>query len=179
VLIHWPGSSYPISPHKPTNRVTELPVEPHPPLASAVAAAPAPPTLAQRIVAFTFLGAFGLTILTVVLTGLAVRNPTARRAPETTAVTLTIGEPRTVNLLFESRSAVEDVGFTVDLPAGIELMDRAGLRRVAWNTRLAAGNNLLPLTLVARGGRGGQLAARLEHGDSRKTFVVDLAVSAR
>lgn len=177
MLIHRPGSSYPISPHKPTNRVTEPQAERDPP--TAAAAAPTRPTLAQRIVAFTFLGAFGLTILTVVLTGLAVRSPAARRAAEPTAVTLTVGEPRTVNLLFESRTAVEGVAFTVDLPAGIELANRAGLRRVAWNTRLAAGNNLLPLTLVARSGRGGQLAARLEHGDSRKTFVVDLAVSAR
>ena len=37
------------------------------------------PTRAQRLVAFGFLGAFGLTILTVLLTGLWVRAPHARR----------------------------------------------------------------------------------------------------
>jgi hypothetical protein len=125
------------------------------------------------------LAAFGATILTVVLTGLWVRSPAARRTPEPTAVTLTVDEPRTVNLLFESRTAVDDVQFIVDLPAGIELRDRVGVRRVAWKTHLVAGNNLLPLTLVARNGRGGQLAARLEHGESKKTFVVDIAVSPR
>jgi hypothetical protein len=36
------------------------------------------PTRAQRIVAAAFLGAFGLTMLTVLLTGLAVRAPRSR-----------------------------------------------------------------------------------------------------
>src|SRR5262245_47822961 len=39
---------------------------------------PAPPTRAQRLAAFGFLGAFGLTILTVLLTGLSVGAPSAR-----------------------------------------------------------------------------------------------------
>jgi hypothetical protein len=137
------------------------------------------PTLAQRIVAFTFLGAFGLTMLTVILTGLWVRSPSARRAPETTAVTLTIEEPRSVNLVFDSRAAVGDVELTVDLPLGIELVGRPGERRVVWHTALAAGSNALPLTLVARGGTGGELAARLRHGDERKTFAVELVVAER
>src|SRR5262252_3059461 len=41
-------------------------------------AKPPPPTRAQRIAAFGFLGAFGLTILTVLLTGLSVGAPSAR-----------------------------------------------------------------------------------------------------
>jgi hypothetical protein len=45
---------------------------------------PPRPTRAQRIVAAAFLGAFGLTMLTVLLTGLAVRaprSPTGADAP--------------------------------------------------------------------------------------------------
>jgi len=139
----------------------------------------APPTPWQRISAFAFLGAFGLTILTVILTGLAVRSPTARRAPETQVVTLAIAQPHTVNLLFTSRAQLEDVRFTVDLPPGIEVNGKAGVRRISWSSPLTAGNNLLPLTLVARAGNGGQLAAQLQHGGSHKTFVVDVAVSPR
>ena len=37
-----------------------------------------PPTRGQRLAAFAFLGAFGLTILTVLLTGLSVGAPSAR-----------------------------------------------------------------------------------------------------
>jgi hypothetical protein len=40
---------------------------------------PTRPTRAQRLVAFGFLGAFGLTMLTVLLTGLWVRSPSAHR----------------------------------------------------------------------------------------------------
>jgi hypothetical protein len=139
----------------------------------------APPTPWQRISAFAFLGAFGLTILTVILTGLAVRSPATRRAPENQAVTLAVAEPHTVNLLFTSRTQLDGVRFTVDLPAGIEMNGKAGVRRISWSAPLAAGNNLLPLTLVARAGGGGQLAAQLQHGGSHKTFVVDVAVGPR
>jgi hypothetical protein len=135
------------------------------------------PTRAQRIVAFGFLGAFGLTMLTVILTGLYVRSPSSRRGPETPAVTLTVGEPRTINLVFGTREPVEDVEFTVDLPAGIELATHPGERRVVGRAQLAGGDNALPLTLVARSGRGGQLAARLAHRDDRKVFVVDVTVA--
>ena len=151
-----------------------------PPVESQQRNAPRPkPTLAQRIVAFTFLGAFGLTMLTVILTGLWVRSPSARRAPEATAVTLTLDEPRSVNLVFDSRAPVGDVELTVDLPTGIELVGRPGEQRVVWHTTLAAGSNALPLTLVARSGTGGELAARLRHGDERKTFAVSLVVANR
>jgi hypothetical protein len=134
------------------------------------------PTRAQRIVAFTFLGAFGLTMLTVIFTGLWVRSPRAR-VLETTTVTLAIGEPRSVNLVFDSPAPVGDVELTVDLPAGIELVDRPGERRVVWHTTLASGSNALPLTVVARSAGGGELAALLRHGDERKIFVVELAVA--
>lgn len=149
-------------------------------LSSDAAPSPRPrPTLAQRIVAFAFLGAFGLTMLTVVLTGLYVRSPSARRALETPAVTLTIEEPRTINLVFGARSALADVELTVDLPPGIELVTHPGERRVVSRSELAAGDNALPLTLVARSGPGGQLAARLRQGGERKVFVVDVTVAQR
>lgn len=148
-----------------------------PPVESPQTSAQRPkPTLAQRIVAFTFLGAFGLTMLTVVFTGLEVRSPSARRAPATTVVALALGEPRVVNLVFDSPAPVGDVELTVDLPSGIELVDRPGERRVVWHTALTAGSNALPLTVVARGGTGGELAALLRHGDQRKIFVVELEV---
>ena len=47
-----------------------------------------------------------------------------------------------------------------------------------WRARLAGGDNALPLTLVARSGRGGQLAARLRQGGDQKVFVVDVTVAA-
>jgi hypothetical protein len=137
------------------------------------------PTRAQRLVAFTFLGAFGLTMLTVLMTGLAVRSPSSRRTTEAPAVTLTIGEPHTIDLVFDAGAGLADVEFTVDLPPGIELTDHAGERRVMGWAKLAAGSNALPLTVVARSGSGGQLAARLRQGDAQKVFVVDLTIGPK
>ena len=119
-----------------------------------------------------------MTMLTVVLTGLYVRSPSSRRAPDTPAVTLTIGEPRTINLVFAARKAVSDVEFIVDLPAGIDLVDRPGERRIEGRAKLAPGDNALPLTVVAREGNGGQLAARLRHRAEQRTFVVDVSVAS-
>jgi hypothetical protein len=154
--------------------VTESPVEP----SKDASAASVRPTRAQRVSAFLFLFAFGATILTVILTGLSVKSPAARRKPENQAVVLAVAEPRTVNLLFATRARFDEVEFTLDLPPGVELADRPGVRRVAWRAPLAAGNNLLPLTLVAHGGQGGELAARLVHGGALKTFVVDLEIGS-
>jgi hypothetical protein len=160
----------------PSNR-SSRPIVTAPPLETKPATPARPkPTRAQRVVAFTFLGAFALTMLTVVYTGLYVRSPNARRAPETPAVALTIGEPRTINLVFASRAALAGVEFTVDLPAGVEIADHPGQRRVELRAALAAGDNALPLTLVALNGPGGQLAARLRHRDGQKVFVVDVTV---
>jgi hypothetical protein len=117
-----------------------------------------------------------MTMLTVVLTGLYVRSPNSRRAAETPAVTLTIGEPRTIHLVFGARVPIEDVELTIDLPPGIELAANPGERRVVGRAPLAGGNNALPLTIVARSGRGGQLAARLVQRDDQKVFVVDITV---
>lgn len=134
------------------------------------------PTRAQRAVAFMFLAAFGATILTVIFTGLSVRNASQRRAAATDAVALTVGEPRRINLVFDSRLAIADVEFTVDLPAGVEFDGQAGNRRVVGRAKLAAGHNVLPLAVIAREGNGGSLAVRLRAGRDRKVFVVDLTL---
>lgn len=155
--------------------MTAPPTDPQPPAKAGPPQRPKP-TLTQRVVGFTFIGAFGLTMLTVVLTGLYVRSPNARRAPETPAVTLTVGETRTINLVFGARGSVEDVEITVELPAGVELAAHPGEHRVTARAALAAGDTAVPLTLVARGGSGGQIAARLKRGGQQKVFVVDVTV---
>lgn len=146
------------------------------PSAAAPAAQRPKPTVAQRVVGFAFIGAFGLTMLTVIMTGLYVRSPNAPRSPENPAVTLTVGETRTINLVFGSRVEVDDVEITVDLPPGIELKSHPGQHRVTAHATLAGGDSAVPLTLVARGGSGGQIAARLTRGGEQKVFVVDVTV---
>lgn len=151
----------------------------HPPDSQTAETASPPrrkPTRAQRAVAFTFLGAFAATMATVVLTGLHVRSPSARRELDTPTVTLAVGVPRTIDLAITPRPVTVDVEVTVDLPPGVELAMRDGGSRAVWQTRLAAGERAVPVMLVARSGRGGQLAAQLRQGEERRTFVFDLVV---
>ena len=164
--------------------LASLPVPPAAPgfYESALQSAARPaPRRASRIVAAGFLGAFGLTVLTVLLTGLWVRAPRSHTAaaPESSLdVQLELHEQRTVNLLFASRTALDDVTLLVALPPGVELRGHEGQSQVVWRTRLQAGNNLLPLELVATMPRGGSLGARLTHDGKETTFVVNVSVGS-
>jgi anti-sigma factor RsiW len=129
-----------------------------------------------RIVAAGFLGAFAATILTVIITGLWVGAPRSRVSDATPEVAMSLHETKTVNLVFAAKNALGDVVMSVELPPGVELAGHAAARSVEWKTQLSAGNNVLPLALVAVDGRGGKLVARLKHGDEEKVFVVDLKV---
>ena len=92
-------------------------------------------------------------------------------------VTMALEEPRTVNLVFASATALETAMLTVSLPAGVEVAGFPGQREITWETSLAAGKNVLPLTLVALTPAGGELLARLEHDSRSRTFRVRLDIS--
>ncbi|MBT8090082.1 MAG: hypothetical protein KJO01_07725 [Gammaproteobacteria bacterium] len=102
-------------------------------------------------------------------------------APDAEAVipgiTMTLQEPRTVNLVFASTSALDSALLTITLPVGIELAGFPGQREVAWQTSLKEGKNLLPLKLVAVSPVGGEVLARLEHNDRSRTFRLAIDVS--
>jgi hypothetical protein len=155
--------------------VTELEAEQAP----QTDAAPPRPTLAQRVVAFVFLGAFATSILTVVLTGLWVRGPGGQRAVVPVAVTLQVGEPRTVDLPLESRGWAGGAELVVGLPAGVEVRGYAGQRRVAQTVRIEPGAAGVPLDLVAVDGRGGTVAAQLRRASSETAYVVRVTVEPR
>ena len=85
-------------------------------------------------------------------------------------ITMTLEEPRTVNLVFASKTALEAAMLTVTLPEGIELAGFPGQREITWETSLVEGRNLLPLELVALTPAGGEVFARLEHDNRGRTF---------
>lgn len=92
-------------------------------------------------------------------------------------ITMTLAEPRTVNLVFASASALDAATLTVSLPDGIELAGFPGQREITWQTRLAQGKNLLPLELIALTPAGGEVLARLEHDERDRTFRLRIEVS--
>jgi hypothetical protein len=99
-------------------------------------------------------------------------------APEAAipGVTIALEEPRTVNLVFASRTALDSATLTVTLPRGIELDGFPGQREITWETSLSEGRNLLPLTLVALTPTGGELLATLEHGNRDRTFRLQVNI---
>jgi hypothetical protein len=90
--------------------------------------------------------------------------------PGIPGITMTLEEPRTVNLVFASTRPLEDATLTVQLPHGIEISGFPGQREVTWQTSLNAGKNLLPLKLIATSPVGGEVYATLIHDDRGRTF---------
>jgi len=124
-----------------------------------------------------FGGAIAAGLIAWIIGGMLLQTPDL---PDPTAsipgVTMALEEPRTVNLVFSSATAMDDAVLTVNLPAGIEIEGFAGLREITWMTSLQAGNNILPLTLIATTPQGGELLATLEHDDRDRTFRIRVTV---
>ena len=91
-------------------------------------------------------------------------------------VSIALAEPETLRLVFASATPLDAATLTVDLPDGVELDGFPGRRSVSWETRLVEGRNLLPLRLVAVGSGGGELTARLQHGERSRTFRLLVSV---
>jgi anti-sigma factor RsiW len=128
----------------------------------------------RRVWAAGLAAACAALAVTVLLT----HSPESGPAAPLAGVTLTLNEARTVRLVFAATSELERVSLTVDLPPGVELESYPGLRQVRWTTQLRAGNNVLPLTLVASEGIGGEIVATLRGTQSEKSFKVNVAVVA-
>ena len=99
-------------------------------------------------------------------------------APEAAipAIAMTLEEPRELNLVFSSATALVNATMTVILPPGIEVEGFAGQREITWMTSLTAGRNVLPLTLIATSPQGGELMATLQHEGDDRTFRVQVTV---
>ena len=121
-------------------------------------------------------GALAAGIAILAVGGLFLRSPELTRGDAVNGVSMVVHETRTINLVFASATELEGVSLTVALPDGVELTEYRGLDEVSWTTRLQAGKNVLPLQLVAIGGSGGELVARLQHEGDEKVFTVNVAV---
>jgi predicted anti-sigma-YlaC factor YlaD len=96
--------------------------------------------------------------------------------PAIPTVTMALASPQTFNLVFSSASPLVNASMTVTLPDGIEIQGFAGQREITWRTSLKAGDNTLPLTLVATTPAGGELLATLQHEDDDKVFRLQVTV---
>lgn len=97
--------------------------------------------------------------------------------PAVPSITMTLEEPRTINLVFASAERLDNAMLTVRLPSGVEMSGFPGQREVTWQTSLDAGKNLLPLKLIATSPVGGEVYATLTHDDRGRTFRLTVDVS--
>jgi len=97
--------------------------------------------------------------------------------PTIPGITMTLAEPRTINLVFASAEPLNAATLTVVLPPGIEMSGFPGQREVTWETSLLAGKNLLPLKLIATSPQGGEVFATLRHDDRGRTFRLRVDIS--
>ena len=92
-------------------------------------------------------------------------------------VALALHEVRAINVSLDSPEALTGAEIHVVLTGAIGLQGFAEQRDLRWTTDLDRGVNQLTLPLVALGPTGGQVMVEVQHGDKRRTFVVDVQTS--
>ncbi len=125
-----------------------------------------------------FGGALAAGLVLWLIGGLFLTTPNLPATdPEIPGIAMTLEEPRTVNFVFASKTALDSATLTVILPEGIELAGFPGQREIAWETSLKEGKNYLPLELIAVSPVSGEVLARLEHDNRDRTFRLRVEVS--
>ena len=117
----------------------------------------------------------GASVSTSMVGGMFLKTPEIAQLA-IPAIAMTLEEPRTVNLVFSSATALANATMTVVLPQGLEVVGFAGQQEITWMTSLTEGKNILPLTLIATSPQGGELMATLRHEDDDKTFRVQVTI---
>ncbi len=97
--------------------------------------------------------------------------PSAAANPE---VRLALHEVRAVRVSLDAPEALSNAEIHVVLTGAVGLEGFADQRELRWTTDLDKGANQLTLPLVALGPSGGQVMVEVQHGDKRRTFVVDV-----
>lgn len=79
-------------------------------------------------------------------------------------------QEQTVRLAFTSRSQLDDVSLTLELPPNVELARFPGRHQLTWQVDLKPGDNVIALPLRIAYPQAGELVAHLDDGKKRKTF---------
>jgi hypothetical protein len=94
--------------------------------------------------------------------------------PDTTPVTVVTADP--VRLRLHSERALPEVTIEIELPKGVRVRGYGDQRRLAWQSSLSAGPNVLELPLVVEG-TGGVLVARVSQGGDARELAVRLVAA--
>jgi hypothetical protein len=100
-------------------------------------------------IAIGFIGAFSLSVFTVISTGLKVRDHGAAFDGGFRSITMEIGEVRTVDLVFESQEELDDVMLEVTMPHMLEFADQPDGQGASRPVSLDIGSNRFSIDVKA------------------------------
>ncbi len=89
---------------------------------------------------------------------------------EQNIITVAINESRSVRLMFDAPSDIQQVTLSLELPENIELEGYPGKPQLSWNTSLKKGQNVLSLPINAIQAGKGELIAQLRYGGKTKIY---------
>jgi hypothetical protein len=118
-----------------------------------------------RWVALGFIVAFATSVLTVIYTGLNVEGSRADFDVGFRSVTLSPGETRIVDLVFESEAAHPDAMLEITLPDAVSIRGRSAGDAASIPVAVVTGENSFPVEIEAAAAGSGYLVGRLAAAD--------------
>ena len=95
-------------------------------------------------------------------------------AESTAEFIVALGEPRQMNLAFETDRPLDGATISILLSGDVEIEGYGVQRELTWSENLDAGVNRLSLPVLASGPNGGQMIVRMTHPMSEQVFVINL-----
>ena len=95
-------------------------------------------------------------------------------ATSTAEFVVALGEPRQMNLAFETDRQLDGATISILLSGDVEIQGYGRQRELTWSENLDAGVNRLTLPVIASGIDGGQMIVRMTHPLSEQVFVINL-----
>ncbi len=128
-------------------------------------------------------GRFVAGFATAMAASVAIWAATTMLAPQSVMqpadiISVAVNETRTVRLMFDAQSDLDQVSLTIQLPDNMQLAGYPGQHQLNWQTSLKKGANVLALPVMAIDSGEGELVAELSYGDRKKTFRVVLKAGA-
>lgn len=96
-------------------------------------------------------------------------------APAEAEFVVAVGEPRRMDLAFETDRDLPGATISIVLSGDVEIAGYGAQRELSWAEDLEAGVNRLTLPVLASGAGGGRMVVRLDHPRSEQVLVVNLA----
>lgn len=105
-----------------------------------------------------------------------VSSPTP--SPQMAWVSVSVGKLETVEVMLNSEFAYQDTELSVAMHGAISLDAQGSIQRVAWQSNLHKGKNILPLPVYLASPAGGEIHVQMKTADGRKDFIFKVNAKA-